>query len=92
MSGGVAILGAGGFVGARVLEMAVLGGRTDIVPVVRAFRSVARVLRASARLFSTSVEYPGSVCSISGGMPHTPSGGGSMAPATLAFPPLKVSM
>jgi nucleoside-diphosphate-sugar epimerase len=43
MSGGVAILGAGGFVGARVLEMAVLGGRTDIVPVVRAFRSVARV-------------------------------------------------
>lgn len=43
MSGGVAILGAGGFVGARLLEMAVLGGRTDIVPVVRAFRSVARV-------------------------------------------------
>jgi len=43
MSGGVAILGAGGFVGARVLEMAVLGGRTDIVPLVRAFRSVARI-------------------------------------------------
>jgi nucleoside-diphosphate-sugar epimerase len=43
MSGGVAILGAGGFVGARLLEMAVLGGRTDIVPVVRTFRSVARV-------------------------------------------------
>lgn len=44
MSGGrVAILGAGGFVGARLLEMAVLGGRTDIVPVVRSYRSVARV-------------------------------------------------
>jgi FkbM family methyltransferase len=43
MSGRVAILGAGGFVGARLLEMAVHGGRTDIVPVVRAFRSVARV-------------------------------------------------
>jgi nucleoside-diphosphate-sugar epimerase len=40
--GGVAILGAGGFVGSRLLEMAVLDGRTDIVPVVRAFRSVAR--------------------------------------------------
>ncbi len=43
MRGGVAIVGAGGFVGTRALEMAVLGGRTDIVPVVRAFRSVARV-------------------------------------------------
>jgi nucleoside-diphosphate-sugar epimerase len=40
--GGVAVLGAGGFVGTRSLEMAVLGGRTDIVPVVRSFRSVAR--------------------------------------------------
>jgi nucleoside-diphosphate-sugar epimerase len=43
--GGVAILGAGGFVGTRLLEMAVLGGRTDIVPVVRSFRSVARNAR-----------------------------------------------
>jgi nucleoside-diphosphate-sugar epimerase len=42
MGGGVAILGAGGFVGARYLEMAVLGGRTNVVPVVRAFRSVGR--------------------------------------------------
>jgi nucleoside-diphosphate-sugar epimerase len=40
--GGVAILGAGGFVGSRLLEMAVLSGRSDVVPVVRAFRSVAR--------------------------------------------------
>jgi nucleoside-diphosphate-sugar epimerase len=40
--GGVAILGAGGFVGARLLEMEVLSGRADIVPVVRAFRSVGR--------------------------------------------------
>jgi nucleoside-diphosphate-sugar epimerase len=56
MSGGVAILGAGGFVGARVLEMAVLGGRTDIFPVVRAFRSVARVanLGMSHRLADAS--------------------------------------
>jgi nucleoside-diphosphate-sugar epimerase len=43
MRGRVAIVGAGGFVGARLLEMAVLGGRTDIVPVVRSFKSVARV-------------------------------------------------
>lgn len=42
MGGGVAVLGAGGFVGARMLEMAVLRGRTDIVPIVRSFRSVAR--------------------------------------------------
>lgn len=42
MAGDVAILGAGGFVGARFLEMAALGGRTDVVPVVRAFRSLAR--------------------------------------------------
>jgi nucleoside-diphosphate-sugar epimerase len=40
--GGIAILGAGGFVGARYVEMAALAGRTDIVPVVRAFKSVAR--------------------------------------------------
>ena len=43
MSGQIAILGAGGFVGARLLEMSVLAGRTDLIPVVRAFRSVARV-------------------------------------------------
>jgi nucleoside-diphosphate-sugar epimerase len=52
MRGGVAIVGAGGFVGARLLEMAVLGGRTDIVPIVRAYRSVGRVanLGLSCRL------------------------------------------
>jgi nucleoside-diphosphate-sugar epimerase len=49
MRGRVAILGAGGFVGARVLEMSVLSGRTDIVPVVRAFRSVARVANLGIR-------------------------------------------
>ena len=43
MRGRVAIVGAGGFVGARLLEMAAHAGRTDIVPIVRAFRSVARV-------------------------------------------------
>ena len=55
-SGAVAILGAGVFVGARALEMAVLGGRTDIVPVVRAYRSVARVanLGMSYRLADAS--------------------------------------
>ena len=42
MGGRVAVLGAGGFVGARLLEMAVLSGRTDIVPVVRSFRSAGR--------------------------------------------------
>ena len=43
MRGRVAIVGAGGFVGARLLEMAAHGGRTDVVPIVRAYRSVARV-------------------------------------------------
>lgn len=42
MVGRVAILGAGGFVGARLLEMAVHEGRTDVVPIVRAFRSAGR--------------------------------------------------
>jgi nucleoside-diphosphate-sugar epimerase len=56
MRGRVAIIGAGGFVGARLLEMAVLGGRTDIVPVVRSFKSVARVanLGISHRLADAS--------------------------------------
>jgi nucleoside-diphosphate-sugar epimerase len=56
MSGGVAIVGAGGFVGTRLLEMAALRGRTDIIPVVRAFRSVARVanLGLSYRLADAS--------------------------------------
>ena len=43
MDGGIAVIGAGGFVGARLLEMAVLGGRTDVVPVVRAVRSMGRI-------------------------------------------------
>ena len=42
MAGGVAVVGAGGFVGARLLEMATLAGRTDVVPIVRAYRSVGR--------------------------------------------------
>lgn len=42
MAGGVAIVGAGGFVGARLVEMAALAGRTDVVPIVRAYRSVGR--------------------------------------------------
>lgn len=42
MAGGVAIVGAGGFVGARLLEMATLAGRTDVVPIVRAYRGVGR--------------------------------------------------
>ncbi|OLC04997.1 MAG: hypothetical protein AUI15_00395 [Actinobacteria bacterium 13_2_20CM_2_66_6] len=56
MGGGVAVLGAGGFVGARLLEMAVLSGRTDIVPVVRSFRSVARSAQLAVphRLADTS--------------------------------------
>jgi len=39
---GVAVVGAGGFVGARLVEMATLAGRTDVVPIVRAYRSVGR--------------------------------------------------
>jgi nucleoside-diphosphate-sugar epimerase len=42
MRGGVAVLGAGGFVGSRLLERATHAGRTDIVPVVRAARSIGR--------------------------------------------------
>lgn len=42
MAGGVAIIGAGGFVGARFLEMATRSGVTDLVPIVRTYRSVGR--------------------------------------------------
>jgi len=42
LAGGVAIVGAGGFVGARLLEMSILAGRSDVVPIVRAYRSVGR--------------------------------------------------
>lgn len=42
MARGVAVVGAGGFVGARLVEMAALAGRTDVVPIVRAYRSVGR--------------------------------------------------
>ncbi len=45
MSGPVAILGSGGFVGARFVEMRVLTGRTDVVPVVRSFKSLASTAR-----------------------------------------------
>ena len=42
MRGCVAVLGAGGFVGARFVEMAALEGDDHVVPVVRALRSVGR--------------------------------------------------
>src|SRR6185503_20187929 len=42
MARGVAVVGAGGFVGARLVEMATLAGRTDVVPIVRAYRSIGR--------------------------------------------------
>src|SRR2546428_13814528 len=43
MAGGVGIRGAGGFVGAGFGELAVLGGRSDeVIPIVRAAKSVAR--------------------------------------------------
>src|SRR5207247_299157 len=40
--GRVAIIGAGGFVGARFVEKATLAGRDDVLPVVRSLRSTAR--------------------------------------------------
>jgi len=56
MGGGVAVLGAGGFVGSRLLERAVHAGRRDIVPVVRGLRSVGRAanLGVSYRLGDAS--------------------------------------
>lgn len=62
MTGGkVAILGAGGFVGSRLLETAVLGGRTDIVPVVRSYRSVARVAHLGMSHRIGDASHPGSL-------------------------------
>jgi nucleoside-diphosphate-sugar epimerase len=42
VGGGIAVVGAGGFVGARMLEMAALAGHHNVVPIVRSYRSVAR--------------------------------------------------
>jgi nucleoside-diphosphate-sugar epimerase len=47
--GGIAVVGAGGFVGARLLEMAALSGRDDVVPIVRGFHSVARSANLGVR-------------------------------------------
>jgi nucleoside-diphosphate-sugar epimerase len=41
----IAILGAGGFVGARFVEFATLTGEFDVVPVIRSFKSAARLAR-----------------------------------------------
>jgi len=49
MSNAIAILGAGGFVGARFVEMGVAAGRSDIVPVVRSCRSLARLSKFGLR-------------------------------------------
>ena len=43
------------------------------------------ILRASARFFSHIGAIAGHVCSISGGMPQTPSGGGSIVAADVAL-------
>lgn len=39
---GIAVVGAGGYVGARLVQLAARSGREDVVPVVRGFHSVAR--------------------------------------------------
>ncbi len=47
--------------------------------------------RASARFFATSEPKPGIVCSISGGIPLNPSGGGNIAPPILPWPSVRMS-
>lgn len=37
----VAIVGAGGFVGLSLVESLVLGGTTDIYPIIRSYRNMA---------------------------------------------------
>jgi nucleoside-diphosphate-sugar epimerase len=49
MGGGVAVIGAGGFVGARMIEMGIIEGRSDLVPVVRAARSLGRIAHLGVR-------------------------------------------
>lgn len=41
----IAVIGAGGYVGARLLEMSVLRGHLPIVPIVRSWRSQGRLAR-----------------------------------------------
>ena len=49
MGGGVAVVGAGGFVGGRLIEMRIIEGRSDFVPIVRAARSLGRVANLGIR-------------------------------------------
>src|SRR5204863_129180 len=39
----IAVLGAGSFVGARLIEMAAAAGSTKVVPIVRSCKSLARL-------------------------------------------------
>jgi len=41
----IAVLGAGGFVGARFVEFATLTGAVEVVPVIRSFKGAARLAR-----------------------------------------------
>jgi nucleoside-diphosphate-sugar epimerase len=59
--GRVAIVGAGGFVGARFVELAVLGGDSDVVPIVRAVRSVARYAHLGISSRSADASRPASL-------------------------------
>jgi nucleoside-diphosphate-sugar epimerase len=45
MSLRVGVVGAGGFVGSRLVEQAVLLGKPDLVPIIRSYRSLGRVAR-----------------------------------------------
>jgi 2-alkyl-3-oxoalkanoate reductase len=48
MSGRLAILGAGGFVGSRLIESLVLAGQTDVRAIVRSYRNMAGFCRFGA--------------------------------------------
>jgi nucleoside-diphosphate-sugar epimerase len=41
----IAVIGAGGFVGARFVEFGTLSGEWEIVPIIRSFKSAARLAR-----------------------------------------------
>jgi 2-alkyl-3-oxoalkanoate reductase len=41
----IAVLGAGGFVGTRFIELAALSGTVQVVPVIRSFKGAARLAR-----------------------------------------------
>jgi nucleoside-diphosphate-sugar epimerase len=57
----IAVLGAGGFFGARLVEMAQARADVEIIPVLRSYRSLARISKLNVRARRANTEDPSSL-------------------------------